>query len=175
LKLCFWDLKYQRKGSHSRHRIFFFISSGSILFLKIVFTLTHMCIHCVGNLLPSSCPPSTSRQNLFCLLFSNFVEEKTYEIIRKTVFLLVGTKNCLTERCLVLLPCTCVLQPTLVRLYQTSSLLPSVLCQFKITIFTHLQWVHQPHSRFRFPSFSLFRQLSGWPMSSNTTAFVLGL
>jgi hypothetical protein len=108
-------------------------------FFLIVFTLTHMCIHCVGNLLPSSCPPSTSRQNLFCLLFSNFVEEKTYEIIRKTVFLLVGTKNCLTERCLVLLPCTCVLQPTLVRLYQTSSLLPSVLCQFKITIFTHLQ------------------------------------
>jgi hypothetical protein len=39
-------------------------------------------------------------------------------------FLLVWDKDTYTERFLALLPCTCVLQPTLVHLYQTSSLLP---------------------------------------------------
>jgi hypothetical protein len=36
-------------------------------------------------------------------------------------------KDSYTERFLVLLPCTCVLQRTLVHLYQTSSLLPGPL------------------------------------------------
>jgi hypothetical protein len=30
------------------------------------------------------------------------------------------------------------------------------LCQFKITLFAPLQWAHQPHSSFGFPSLSLF-------------------
>jgi hypothetical protein len=38
-------------------------------------------------------------------------------------FLLVWGKNSCTERFLALLPCTCVLQPTLVHFYQISSLL----------------------------------------------------
>jgi hypothetical protein len=38
--------------------------------------------------------------------------------------LLVWDKDSYIERFLALLPCTCVLQPTLVHLYQTSSLLP---------------------------------------------------
>jgi hypothetical protein len=42
-------------------------------------------------------------------------------------FLLVWDKYSYTERLLVVLPCTCVLQPTLVDLYQTSSLLPGPL------------------------------------------------
>jgi hypothetical protein len=41
--------------------------------------------------------------------------------------LLVWDKNSYTRRFLVLFPCRCVLQPTLVPLYQTSSLLPSLL------------------------------------------------
>jgi hypothetical protein len=41
--------------------------------------------------------------------------------------LLVWDKDSYTERFLALLPCTCVLQPTLVHLYQTSSLLPNPL------------------------------------------------
>jgi hypothetical protein len=41
--------------------------------------------------------------------------------------LLVWEKDSCTERFLALLPCTCVLQPTLVHLYQTSSLLPGHL------------------------------------------------
>jgi hypothetical protein len=41
--------------------------------------------------------------------------------------LIVWDKDNNTERFLVLLPCTCVLQPTLVHLYQTSSLFPGSL------------------------------------------------
>jgi hypothetical protein len=40
--------------------------------------------------LPSPCPPTPSLPGRTCFaLFSNFVEEKTKAIIRKTVFLLV--------------------------------------------------------------------------------------
>jgi hypothetical protein len=39
------------------------------------------------------------------------------EITRKTVFLLVWDKGSYTERFLLLLPCTCVLQPTLIHLH----------------------------------------------------------
>jgi hypothetical protein len=42
-------------------------------------------------------------------------------------FLLDKDKDSYTERFLALLPCTCVLQPELVHLYQISSLLPSDL------------------------------------------------
>jgi hypothetical protein len=41
--------------------------------------------------------------------------------------LLVWDKYSYTERFLALLPCTCVLQPELIHLYQTSSLLPGHL------------------------------------------------
>jgi hypothetical protein len=41
--------------------------------------------------------------------------------------LLVWNKDSYTEKFLALLPCTSVLQPELVHLYQTSSLLPSHL------------------------------------------------
>jgi hypothetical protein len=41
--------------------------------------------------------------------------------------LLVWRKDSYTGRFLVLFPCTCVLQPKLVHLYQTSSLLPGPL------------------------------------------------
>jgi hypothetical protein len=43
------------------------------------------------------------------------------------VFLLAWGKDSYAERFLELLPCTCVLQPTLVHHYQTFSLLPSPL------------------------------------------------
>jgi hypothetical protein len=60
-------------------------------------------------------------------LFSDFVEEKTKEIIRKTAVLLVWDKDSYTERFLALFPCTFVLHPTLVHLCQTTSLLPGPL------------------------------------------------
>jgi hypothetical protein len=43
------------------------------------------------------------------------------------LFLLVWDKDSCTERFLALLPCTCVLQPTLVRFYKTSLLRPGPL------------------------------------------------
>jgi hypothetical protein len=61
-------------------------------------------------------------------LFSDFVEEKTWEIIKKNMaFLLVWDKDSYIGRFFVLFPCTCVLQTKLVHLYQISSLLPSPL------------------------------------------------
>jgi hypothetical protein len=69
--------------------------------------------------------------------------ENIRDIKKDIAFLLVWDKDSYTERFLALLPCTCVLQPTLVHLYQTSSLLPSSLpivasASFKITIFAPL-------------------------------------
>jgi hypothetical protein len=46
---------------------------------------------------------------------------------KDVAFLLVWDKDSYTERFPVLLPCTCVLQLTLVHLYQTSSKLPGHL------------------------------------------------
>jgi hypothetical protein len=92
-----------------------------ILFYLFILSFLHLftCIHCLGHF-----PPLPGRIcSCSFLLFSNFVEE----IIRKTAFLLVWGKDSYTERFLVLLPCTCVLQPTLVHLYQPASLLPSPL------------------------------------------------
>jgi hypothetical protein len=71
--------------------------------------------------------------------------------------LLVWDKDSYTERFLVLLPCTCVLQPELLiytRLFTTSrSPSHSGLCQFKITLFAPLQWAHKTLSSFGFPTF----------------------
>jgi hypothetical protein len=60
-----------------------------------------------------------------------------------------------------LLPWTCVLQHTLVHLYQACSLLLGPLlivasASLRLFFFIPLQWAHQPHSSFRFPSLSLF-------------------
>jgi hypothetical protein len=111
-----------------------------------------------------------SKQNLeFCW------REDVTNNKKDTAFLLVSDKDSYTDRFLALLPCTCVLQPKLVHLYQTSSLLPGHLrivtsCQFKITLFTPLQWAHQTLSCFEFPtipySSCMCSPLSVWPMSN---------
>jgi hypothetical protein len=82
----------------------------------------------------------------------------------------------------VLLPCTCVLQPTLVHLYQTSSLLPgslptvpsarlrllySLLCSSEqINHIQVLGFLPFPYSS------SVCSPLSVRPMSNNITVFV---
>jgi hypothetical protein len=78
-------------------------------------------------------------------------------------FLLLWDEDNYTERFLAFLPCTCVLQPKLIHLYLTASLLPGHLpimtsCQCKITLFGPLQWSHQTFSSFKFPSLPLFLQ-----------------
>jgi hypothetical protein len=69
--------------------------------------------------------PDTSRQNLFCPLVLQFCRRQNIKDNMK--ILLVWENDSYTGRFLVLLPCTCVLQPKLVHLYQTPSLLPSPL------------------------------------------------
>jgi hypothetical protein len=96
----------------------------------------HMCIHCLGHFSPLLPAPSLSPQHPSLLgrtcpaLFSNFVEEKREDISnnkKDIAFLLVWHKDSYTEKFLALLPRTCVLQPELIHLYLTSSLLPGHL------------------------------------------------
>jgi hypothetical protein len=131
-----------------------------------------MCIQCLGHLLP------LSRQNL---LFSSFFEEKR-DNKNDIAFFLVWDKESDTERFLGLLPCTCVLQPTLVHLYLTSSLLPSLLpivasASLRL-LYSLLYSEHINHIQvLGFLPFSYSSHarspLSVWPMSNNITAFVL--
>jgi hypothetical protein len=67
--------------------------------------------------------PLASRQNLFCAFLQFCWREDISNNERDRTFLLVWSKDFYTERFLALLPRTCVLQPELVHLYQTSSLL----------------------------------------------------
>jgi hypothetical protein len=57
--------------------------------------------------------------------FPIFWRENIKDNKKDIAFLLAWDKYSYTERFLALLPCTCALQPKLVHLYQTSSLLPS--------------------------------------------------
>jgi hypothetical protein len=99
-------------------------------------------------------------------------------------FLLVWDKGNSTERFLVLLPCTCVSQSMLVRLYQISSLLPGplpiVISANLRLLYSLLNREHINHIKvlgiLSYPYFSCMHSpLSVWPMSNNITAFVLGL
>jgi hypothetical protein len=134
---------------------------------------------------PSPPSPPTSRQNLFCPLVLQFCWR---EIIRDnkegTVFSLVSDKDSYMERILALLPCTCVLQPSLVLLYQTSSLLPSPLPRVASAslrlLYLLLYSEHINHIQvlgfLPFPySSHAHSTLTVWPTSNNITAFVLGL
>jgi hypothetical protein len=90
-------------------------------FFFTIFIFTYMCIH---YLPPQNTP--LFRQNLLCPLVLWFCGRENMRDNKKNiVLLLVCNKDIYTERFLVLLPCICVLQPILVHLYQTSSLLPS--------------------------------------------------
>jgi hypothetical protein len=100
------------------------------------------------------------------------------------MFLLVWDKDSYTERFLALLPCTCVLQLTLVHLYQTSSLLSSPLpivasASLRLLyLLLHSKYINhiQVLGFLLFPYSSCTHSpLSVWPMSSNIIAFVLGL
>jgi hypothetical protein len=87
-----------------------------------------MYIYCLGHhsSLPLSTP--TSGQKLFCPLAVQFCGRENIKDSKKNIaLLLIWYKDSYTERFLALFPCTCVLQPTLVHLYQTTSLLPGPL------------------------------------------------
>jgi hypothetical protein len=120
---------------------------------------TRVYIVCLGY---SPTPTPCFWAELFCILILWFCWRENIRDNKNNSVLLVWDKDRYTERFLALLPCTCVLQPKLVHLYLpdlTTSRSPSHsgLCQFnKITVFAPIQWAHQLHSSFRFPSLSLF-------------------
>jgi hypothetical protein len=96
-------------------------------------------------------PPSCS------VLFSDFVEEKTQEIIRKKqCFASLGYKGipsiASTHLYIVTYIGSCL--PDLFTTPCSSS--HSGLWYFKITLFPLQHGTHQPHSSFRFPFLSLF-------------------
>jgi hypothetical protein len=163
----------QRSQVQSTQLLFF-----SYLFIWLIYSFIHMCIHCLGHispLLPAPHPVTitpislASSQNLFSPLLQICWREDISNNKKDIVFLLVRDKDSYTEGFLALLPCTCVLQPKMIHLYQTSS--HSDLCQFKVTILALLQWAHQTLSSFGFPTFPYFfcmcSPLSMWPMSNN--------
>jgi hypothetical protein len=164
-----------------QHLAFFFFGFYIHLFI---------CAHIVWAI-PTSCPhplllPLTLlafRQNLFCPLLQFCWREDISNSKKDIVFLLVWDKDSCTERFLVLLPYTCVLQLKLAYLPDpfTTSQSPSHsdLCRFKVTILATLQWAYQTLSSFWFPIFHysscVCSPFSMWPVSNNITAFVLGL
>jgi hypothetical protein len=98
--------------------------------------------------------------------------------------LLIWGKDSYTERFLVLLPCTCVLQPTLLHLYLTSTLLlgplPIVTSANLRLLYSLLNREYINHiqvlSFLPFPySSCACSPLSVWPMSNNISASLLGL
>jgi hypothetical protein len=61
------------------------------------------------------------------------------------VYLLIWDKDIYTGWFFVLFPCICVLEPTLVHLYQTSSLLPSPLPIVASASLRLLYFLHSKH------------------------------
>jgi hypothetical protein len=153
-----------------------------IYFLNFILSFLHL-LTCVYIIWASF--PYPSKQNLFCPLVLQFCWRENISDNKKDIaFLLVWDKDSYTERFLELLPCTCVLQPTLVHLHQTSSLLPGPL---PIAASASLRWLylllysgHINHFQvlgfLPFPySSCMCSPLSVWRMSTNITAFALGL
>jgi hypothetical protein len=106
------------------------------LFCVIVYTFIHMCIHCLGHFSPMPLDsllltptPLTSRQKLFYPILEFYWRENIRDNKKDIAFLLDWDSY--IERFLALFPCTCILQPELIHLYKTSSLLPSSLSQYK--------------------------------------------
>jgi hypothetical protein len=102
--------------------------------------------------------PYASRQNLFLPLILQLCGRENIRDNKKDI---VWDKDSYTERFLVLLSCICVLQPILVHLYQTSSLLPGPLLTvasaslrllYSLLYNEHINHIHV----FKFPSLSLF-------------------
>jgi hypothetical protein len=126
------DIRYKnRLKPHQIHKPNFFRSF--LIFLINAFLLLlfyHFYIYLNVSTLIGPPPPShlCSGQKLFHPLFPWFCwRENIRDNKKDKAFLLVWDQGSYTERFLALFPCTSVLQPTLVHLYQTSSLLPSPL------------------------------------------------
>jgi hypothetical protein len=107
------NILYTRKNTEFFLLLFFFLH-----------LLTCVYIACAN---PSHPQAPSSRQNLFCPLLRFCWRENLSNSKKDIVFLIIWDEDSYTERRLVLLPCTCVLQTTLFHFYQTSLLLPGPL------------------------------------------------
>jgi hypothetical protein len=125
---------------------------------------------------PTTPNPPASRQNLFHSLALRFCWKDNIRDNKDIVFLLIWEKDSYTERFLALLPCTYVLQPTLLHLYQTSSLLPSplpIVASASLRLLYSLLYSElinhiQVLGFLPFPySSSVYSPLSVWPMANN--------
>jgi hypothetical protein len=133
---------------------------------------------------PQHTPTSASRQNLFAPLVLRFRRENIRYNKKYTACLLVWGKDSYTERFLALLPCTYVLQPTLVHLYQNHSLLPSsltIVASASLRLlysFLYSEYMNYIQVLYflLFPyAFHVHSLLILWCMSNNIAAFSLGL
>jgi hypothetical protein len=161
-------------GKKDQNSLIFLSNWHHYLFLLFIHLFIWVCIVC----------PLTSRQNLFCPLLQCCWREDISDSKKDIALLLVWDKDSYTERFLAVLPCTCVLQPILVHLYQTSSLLPDhlliVASASSRLLYSLLHSEHINHIEvldfFPFPYSSCANSaLTVWPIFNNITAFVLGL
>jgi hypothetical protein len=120
----------------------------------------------------------------FGLLFLQFCRRKNIKDGKKDMAFCQFEIKIAVWEILVLLPCTCVLQPKLVHLYQTPSLLPSALPMVTSAswglLYSFLYSDYINHIQgfgflpLPYPS-HVQSPFSVWPMSNNITAFVWGL
>jgi hypothetical protein len=146
----------------------------------IIFTFTHVCIHCLGHLpRPSPLAGRPVSPSLWFCWRENINDNK-----KDIAFLLTWDKDGYTERLLEFLPCACVLQPELIHLYLTSALLPGhlpIVASASLgLLYLFLYSGHIKH--FQVLGFLLFpyssrahSPLSVWPVSYNIPIFDLGL
>jgi hypothetical protein len=160
---------------------FFFLISNSFLITYFLKKNLHllMCVYIIWTTLPQPC----LQAELVLPSCSMIYWRKNIKDNENIVFLLVCDKDSYIGKFLVLPPCTGVLQPKLVHLYQTSSLflslLPIVSSASLRLLYSLFYGENINHFQvfgflpFPFPS-CVWSPLSVWPMS-NITAFVLGL
>jgi hypothetical protein len=91
----------------------------------------HMCIHCLGHFSPATpcplpLPPTSPRFQVEPVLpFSPILLKTGHKQQERQSVFASWDKDSYTERFLALLPCVSVLQPKLIHLYLTFSLVPN--------------------------------------------------
>jgi hypothetical protein len=121
------NVQFLDLGSTNKGVSFFFFFLLPYWHISFFYSFIHMCIHCLGHFFPL--PPASHHHH------PHFQAEPVQVCWRVDIsnnkkdiaFLLVWDKDSYTERFLALLPCIGVLQPKLINLYLTSSLLPGHL------------------------------------------------
>jgi hypothetical protein len=131
---------------------------SNLFFFFFLFILSFYIYSHMYTLYGPPLPPS--EQNLFCPPLLWFCWRENIRDKKDIVFLLVWDKDSYTECYLLSVASMHVCIATHIDSFLpdvfTTSWSPSHsgLCQFKISIFSPLQWAHQPHSSFRFPFLS---------------------